>query len=328
MHPPLAYRAPVWLKGGHAQTVFASCLLPLRRPPYVRQSWQAPDRGQVAVDCIEGRRDKPVITLFYGLEGDSYAHYAKAFGWFCLKQGWSLVIPHIQYRVGGHEPRRSHAGSYARVDWAMGQVARRHAGRPLFATGISFGGNLLLKWLADTSAVHARDVQSAVVASVPLDLLGTIQRFCHGAGPAYKWYLSRAFLREHRPAAVTDPELACHLALARMRRRSEFEALLRDPMPGYGNVRDYLEQASSIHDLSRIRTPTLIINARNDPCLGAASYPEQGAVSQAVILEYPEHGGHVGFVTGAFPGRFEWLPHRATQFMLAAGLDKAPVPPT
>ena len=32
------------------------------------------------------------------------------------------------------------------------------------------------------------------------------------------------------------------------------------------------------------------------------------------MLEYPEAGGHMGFVTDEFPGRFNWLPSRLAQF--------------
>ena len=34
----------------------------------------------------------------------------------------------------------------------------------------------------------------------------------------------------------------------------------------------------------------------------------------AVRLEYPEEGGHVGFVTGSFPGHLGWLPIRLARF--------------
>jgi predicted alpha/beta-fold hydrolase len=40
--------------------------------------------------------------------------------------------------------------------------------------------------------------------------------------------------------------------------------------------------------------------------------PRQAA--DAVILEYPKHGGHVGFVRGNFPGALDWLPRRIVRF--------------
>jgi predicted alpha/beta-fold hydrolase len=58
-----------------------------------------------------------------------------------------------------------------------------------------------------------------------------------------------------------------------------------------------------------------LINARNDPFLPAASLPHDGEVSASVKLEIPYSGGHVGFVSGSFPGSIAWLPHRIFQFL-------------
>ncbi|MEX3556699.1 MAG: alpha/beta hydrolase, partial [Burkholderia gladioli] len=60
--------------------------------------------------------------------------------------------------------------------------------------------------------------------------------------------------------------------------------------------------------LPGIEIPTLILNARNDPFLPAD-------VSRAVELDQPEHGGHVGFMTGPFPGQADWLPLRVFGFV-------------
>ncbi|HQT26377.1 MAG TPA: alpha/beta hydrolase, partial [Burkholderiales bacterium] len=36
--------------------------------------------------------------------------------------------------------------------------------------------------------------------------------------------------------------------------------------------------------------------------------------SDRVVLDYPEQGGHAGFVSGPFPGNLEWLPKRLFDF--------------
>jgi predicted alpha/beta-fold hydrolase len=38
-------------------------------------------------------------------------------------------------------------------------------------------------------------------------------------------------------------------------------------------------------------------------------------VSSQVTLEFPDDGGHVGFVSGAFPGHLDWLPRRIIAFL-------------
>jgi hypothetical protein len=60
--------------------------------------------------------------------------------------------------------------------------------------------------------------------------------------------------------------------------------------------------------------PTLVINARNDPFLPPPALPGAADVSAAVTLEQPEEGGHVGFVSGTFPGNLDWLPRRVLAF--------------
>jgi hypothetical protein len=45
--------------------------------------------------------------------------------------------------------------------------------------------------------------------------------------------------------------------------------------------------------------------------------PEPSEVSDRITLEFPAEGGHVGFCTGPFPGRVDWLPHRLLEFLAA-----------
>jgi predicted alpha/beta-fold hydrolase len=65
--------------------------------------------------------------------------------------------------------------------------------------------------------------------------------------------------------------------------------------------------------LGDITVPTLVLNARNDPFLPGVHLPRSASAS--VTLEYPEHGGHVGFAGGGLPGSLDWLPQRLIRFM-------------
>jgi len=59
----------------------------------------------------------------------------------------------------------------------------------------------------------------------------------------------------------------------------------------------------------------LILNARDDPFMPQRALPTEREVAPVVKLEFPSRGGHVGFVTGPFPGHIEWLPHRLLHFI-------------
>ncbi|HSE90555.1 MAG TPA: hypothetical protein VLJ79_30380 [Candidatus Binatia bacterium] len=43
--------------------------------------------------------------------------------------------------------------------------------------------------------------------------------------------------------------------------------------------------------------------------------PTRAEVAEAVALEYPESGGHLGFVSGRFPGQLNWFSRRILSFL-------------
>ena len=92
-------------------------------------------------------------------------------------------------------------------------------------------------------------------------------------------------------------------ACARARTLREFDDVVTAPLHGFRDTDDYWTRASAKPRLAGIRVPTLVLNARNDPFLPARHLPDAGARCRArCTLELPDDGGHVGFVSGRFPG--------------------------
>jgi hypothetical protein len=94
----------------------------------------------------------------------------------------------------------------------------------------------------------------------------------------------------------------------------EFDDLVTAPLHGFRNTDDYWTRASSKPLLRDIAVPTLLVNARNDPFLPRSALPQAHEVSSAVTIEFPEEGGHAGFVSGTLPGHLGWLPQRILDF--------------
>ena len=95
----------------------------------------------------------------------------------------------------------------------------------------------------------------------------------------------------------------------------EFDNVVTAPLHGYRDTDDYWTRASAKPLLRQITVPTLMINALNDPFLPAAALPlRRTKYRPQSLANYPATGGHVGFVTGAFPGRLDWLPQRVLNF--------------
>jgi predicted alpha/beta-fold hydrolase len=85
-------------------------------------------------------------------------------------------------------------------------------------------------------------------------------------------------------------------------------------MHGFKDADDYWTRASSKPWLKNICVPTLMINAQNDPFLPPSALPTDAELSGSVTLESPDSGGHVGFVSGKFPGSLDWLLNRILTF--------------
>jgi predicted alpha/beta-fold hydrolase len=103
-------------------------------------------------------------------------------------------------------------------------------------------------------------------------------------------------------------------AVARVDSMYAFDDVVTAPLHGFAGTDDYWTRASSKPWLRGIAVRTLVLNAKNDPFIPAASLPSASEASRAVTLEQPAHGGHAGFLGGPFPGRLDWLPQRLVRF--------------
>jgi len=93
------YRAPHWLAGAHAQTIWPALLAPHRRVAYRRERWETPDGDFIDVDFTAGggaRPDAPLVVLFHGLEGSSQSHYARATMAEVERRGWRGAVAHFR----------------------------------------------------------------------------------------------------------------------------------------------------------------------------------------------------------------------------------------
>ena len=316
LRPSQAYRAPRWLPGGHLQTLYPYLLRRLPSPPLTRARWEAPDGDFIEVDWLVGPDNAPLVILFHGLEGDSRSHYARALLRALWARGWCGAVAHFRGCSGtpNRLPRAYHSGDHPEIDWILRRFAREHQGGARFAVGVSLGGNALLKWLAATGGDAASVIAAAAAISAPVDLNAAGHRLGRGFNRLYTWHFLRTLKRKSLAKLARFPRLYDAAAVAGARSLYEFDNLVTAPLHGYRDTDDYWTRASSKPELSRIALPTLIVHARNDPFLPGAHLPSAAEVSPQVRLEYPEHGGHVGFVSGTFPGNLDWLPARLLAF--------------
>jgi predicted alpha/beta-fold hydrolase len=317
------YRAPSWLPGGNLQTIWPALFARPRladAPPYRRERWQAPDGDFVDVDHVDGAALAPRLVLFHGLEGSSASRYAVAFARAARAHGWRFTVPHFRGCSGTPNlaPRAYHSGDFEELGWMLGRLRAADAA-PLFAVGISLGGNALLRWAEEAGATAAATLRAVASISAPLDLAAAGRAIDRGFN---RLAYARMFLRTMKPRALEKlarhPGLFDRERLLAARTLYAFDDVFTAPLHGFKDTPDYWARASAKPHLHRIRIPALVLNARNDPFVPAASLPTRAEAGRCVTLWQPAHGGHVGFAGGPFPGDVSALPDAVIGWLRAA----------
>jgi predicted alpha/beta-fold hydrolase len=168
-----------------------------------------------------------------------------------------------------------------------------------------------LRWLGESG--HQADfVQAACSVSAPLDLA----RGGAALGSGFNRVYTQVFLRTLKPKCLQKlaqyPGLFDKRRMLAARNLYEFDNVVTAPLHGYKSTEDYWHRASAKHILGDITLPTLVLNAKNDPFLPGQYLPTEA--SSHVTLEYPQHGGHVGFASAEWPANNMWLPKRVLHF--------------
>ena len=315
------YAAPLCLPGGHLQTIWPALRGPRLEQPlpaYRRERWDTPDGDFIDVDWLPGPPSQTLLVLFHGLEGSSASHYALAFADYARRQGLAFVVPHFRGCSGelNRGPRAYHSGDFEEVGWILARLRQQHQGA-LLAVGVSLGGNALLRWAEEMGSQAARVLTALASVSAPLDLAASGRAIGRGLN---RLIYTRRFLRTMKPRALQKlaqhPGLFKAEALRTAHTLYEFDNVFTAPLHGFRNTEDYWARASAKPHLQQIRVPALVLNARNDPFVPAASLP-QPAPGDWVTLWQPRQGGHVGFPSGCLQGHIRALPQAVGGWLAA-----------
>jgi len=309
------YLAPPWLVGGNAQTIWPAVLgrsYHGPRPAFRRERWPTPDGDFIDVDWQGDDPQAPLLVLFHGLEGSSTSHYALAFADWARARGWRYAVPHFRGCSGelNLAPRAYHSGDHEEIGWILARMRGMHAG-PIAAVGVSLGGNALLRWAEEAGEQAGGRVRAVAAVSSPIDLAAG----GHAIGIGFnRWVYTRMFLRTMKVKALAKltqhPGLFDRERLLAARDLYAFDDVFTAPLHGFRNTDDYWQRGSAKPHLHRIRIPALVVNARNDPFVPAASLPAPHEVGAHVQLWQPRHGGHVGFPAGFGRGHVHTMPDR------------------
>lgn len=302
---------------GHWQTM-APVLL--RRVPVVtrrRERLELPDGDFLDLDWAIENASERLVLLTHGLEGASSDTYIQGMAWACLRAGWDVLA--WNFRGCSGEPNRLlvsyHSGATGDLETVLNHALSTGRYRRVDLIGFSLGGNITLKFLGEKGTSLDSRVGRAVTFSVPCDLSSSSHQLARWSNRIYMGRFLRSLRTKIREKILRFPGQVQDLGLERMKTFREFDEAYTAPIHGFLGAEDYWEKASSLPVLTQITIPTLLVNAKNDPFLAAACFPEEAArESTHFHLEAPSAGGHLGFsATGK--GIISGAEQRALRFL-------------
>jgi uncharacterized protein len=325
------YRPAWWVRGGHAQTLWGKFFRPRPALPVRVERWETPDGDFIDLHRLEapqGSTGAPRLFFLHGLEGTVRSHYVSGFFAEALRRGWGADL--LIFRGCGAEPNRArrfyHSGETTDAAFALDRVMREFPESPVVLAGVSLGGNVLLKLLGEWDGSAPRQVKSAAAISVPFDLERGARHLSQGFSRIYDRHFLKTLRAKARRKLERFPDLFEPSALERARTIYDFDDAVTAPVHGFASAHDYYSRSSALGWLDRVGVDTLLLSAVDDPFLPPSVLDDVRAIARrnpSLHLEFTEHGGHVGFVSGRWPWRpFYYAEWRACEF-LAGNLDVA-----
>src|SRR5437764_88689 len=164
--------------------------------------------------------------------------------------------------------------------------------------------------------VAPRALAGVAAISPSIDLSGCADRIEWHENTVYRWSFLRSLRRRVRRKSRLHPELYDARGLWRVRTQRQFDERYTAPHGGFRDAADYYVRASSLRVIARIRVPTLIIHAPDDPIIPSEPFLDPSiAANPNVLLVLTARGGHVGFVADSTEDEDRyWAENRVVEF--------------
>jgi predicted alpha/beta-fold hydrolase len=196
-------------------------------------------------------------------------------------------------------------------------ISKNYDYENIIIVGFSLGGNLTLKYLGEKSTKISSKIKGGIAVSVPIDIASSEQEMEKLKNKLYlelffKTMKNKLLEKAHKfPAYNLDKD-----KLFKATKFKHLEHLYTVPVFGFESPEDYWEKASSKPYLSKIKIPTLLINAKDDTFLSDKCFPfEEAKNSKKFFFETTNYGGHCGFISSFYSSKNTWLEQRIERFI-------------
>ena len=241
----------------------------------------------------------PTLVVLHGLEGSSDSHYVLGTADKAFRRGFN-VLRLNQRNCGGTEHLSTglyHSGLTNDVKAVLEELAGADRLSNLAVCGYSLGGNLALKLAGGFGDRPPTWLRAVCAVSPTLELGACMDLLERLQNRIYEWNFMYGLRRRIRLKARLFPDRYDVSGLWRVRTIREFDDRFTAPLNGYAGADDYYYRAASMRVVDRIRVPTLILSAGDDPFIPAAPLRDPKVTGNPFItVIITPHGGHCGFL--------------------------------
>jgi uncharacterized protein len=298
------YLAPRWLRNGHLMTVVAWArprrLGALPRPDLREFRTEAHTTVVAACHWQPERTAHATLLLLHGLEGSSDAHYMRGIADKAWRAGMNVVRLN-QRNCGGTEhltPGLYHSGLTTDPRAVLMELIDQDGLPAIVLAGYSMGGNVLLRLAGEFGDAAPPQLKGVAAVSPVIDLAACVDAIERRGNWIYQWNFMRNLRARMRRKAKVFPDAFDLAPLARLRTIRGFDDTYTAPNHGFGDAANYYYQASALRLIDRIRIPTLIISAADDPFVPPSIFDAPEVRNNpAIRVEILPHGGHGAFIS-------------------------------
>jgi len=319
-----AFKPHSLFHGGHAQTIAAYAWPRRFRFASERDEERLFDVApgvKVLAHCRWQADAKacPTIVAWHGIEGSTASNYMQATAEKGFRAGFNVV--RVNFRnCGGTEHLTStiyHGGLSADLGAVVNELIEKDHLNRMLLVGFSLGGNLVLKLAGEYGDNPPREILAICAVSPSIDLSTSADLILKRSNWIYHQDFVRRLKKRIRTNHKLYPELYDLTGLDEVRTLREFDDRFTSRAHGFADADDYYYRSSSIRVIDRIRIPTLIIHAEDDPFIPFAPLLDPAVTENPyILLLRPKQGGHVAFISSEkkLDGDRFWAENRVVEF--------------
>ena len=280
---------------------------------YERERIETSDKDFLDLDWID-KKSRKLVLLTHGLEGDSTRPYMLGMAKMFSKNGWDVLSWNCRSCSGemNRAFRLYNHGEIGDIESVLNYALQKRAYDEVVLIGFSMGGNVSLKF---ASVSQHPSVKKVIAFSSPLEMRTSTAILDFPSRFIYKTYFKKGILPKVKLKAQMFPDRLSLAEVEAAKTWEEQQYLFFVKINGYASIDDFYEKGSALNFIPKLKIPTLIVQAQNDPMLTAECSPIQLAENHLFIhLETPRFGGHCGFMLPK-DKEHTWAEYRAWDFV-------------